>query len=242
MSTTDKLQTIADNTPKVYKAGQKSEYDRFWDAYQDSGNRTNYNNAFGGNGWTLDTFQPKYDMKPLASYMLFRNSAINVDLVAYLDSLGVVLDLSRSGTYQYIFQSTLFTRVGEIDGTRSGATGYIDVFNGSNLLETIDKLTVKSTQTFGSNCFNGCTALKNITFGGTIGKNLNIKWSTLLTKNSIMSIINALSTTTTGTTLTLSGTAVDNAFESSEGAADGSSSTEWTTLVAAHSNWTISLV
>ena len=37
MSIAEKLTAIAENVPKVYEAGQKSEYDRFWDAYQNNG-------------------------------------------------------------------------------------------------------------------------------------------------------------------------------------------------------------
>lgn len=63
-----------------------------------------------------------------------------------------------------------------------------------------------------------------------------------LSKPSITSIINCLSTTTSGLTVTLSKTAVNNAFETSEGVADGSTSQEWLNLVATKTNWTISLV
>ena len=36
MSIAEKLTTIAENEQKVYDAGQKSEYDRFWDSYRGS--------------------------------------------------------------------------------------------------------------------------------------------------------------------------------------------------------------
>ena len=51
----------------------------------------------------------------------------------------------------------------------------------------------------------------------------------------------ALSTTTTGLTVTFSKTAVDKAFETAEGANDGSTSPEWLALVATRPNWGIGL-
>ena len=100
-------------------------------------------------------------------------------------------------------------------------------------VETIDKLTVNEgiqyTATFGE-CYN----LKNIVLGGTIGNNIDFQWSTKLTKVSITSIINALSATASGKTLTLSEAAVISAF--------GNLDDEWTTVMSGKDNWTICLV
>jgi hypothetical protein len=40
--------------------GKQAEYDRFWDAYQQNGNRTDYYNRFTQDGWNDTTFNPKY--------------------------------------------------------------------------------------------------------------------------------------------------------------------------------------
>ena len=63
-----------------------------------------------------------------------------------------------------------------------------------------------------------------------------------LSKDSIQNIMSCLSDDATGKTLTIPVAAVNSAFETSDGAADGSTSAEWLALVEAHSNWTISLV
>ena len=55
------LDDMAESIPKVYDAGKKSQYDEFWDSYQENGTCTNYNYAFYGRGWTNKTFNPKYD-------------------------------------------------------------------------------------------------------------------------------------------------------------------------------------
>ena len=60
MSIAEKLTQIAENEQKVFDAGMKSEYDRFWDVFQDHGNRRNYTMGLAGPGWTDETFKPKY--------------------------------------------------------------------------------------------------------------------------------------------------------------------------------------
>ena len=68
MSIAEKLQIVAENEQKVYEAGKKTQYDEFWDAFQDYGNKTNYANAFGGY-WNEKTLRPKYDIVPTNMYM-----------------------------------------------------------------------------------------------------------------------------------------------------------------------------
>ena len=108
-------------------------------------------------------------------------------------------------------------------------------------METIPKLGVSPRTTY-SGAFGDCTALVNITFEGDIGNNIDFKQSPLLSKASIGSIVSALYAEATGKALTLSETAVNNAFETEEGLADGSTSAEWTELVGTKPNWTITLI
>lgn len=72
-----------------------------------------------------------------------------------------------------------------------------DVFRSCLLMETIRTITVEETTTF-SNWFTGDTALKNITFNGTIGQDISFADSKLLTNASVTSIINALMTLPSG--------------------------------------------
>lgn len=109
-------------------------------------------------------------------------------------------------------------------------------------VKIIREITVYESTTF-NNAFQQCNNLEQLTMKGVIGQNgFNVQWSTKLSHDSIVSIINALSTTTSGLTVTLSKIAVNNAFETSEGAGDGSTSKEWLDLIATKSNWTISLI
>lgn len=61
MSIAEKLQTIAENEQKVYEAGQMAEYNRFWDDFQQNGNKTNYRYAFFQ--WSDANYNPKYPIK-----------------------------------------------------------------------------------------------------------------------------------------------------------------------------------
>ncbi len=75
---------------------------------------------------------------------------------------------------------------------------------------------------------------------GKINTSIDFAWL-LLTNLGFYGVINALSDTATGQTLTLSIIDVDDAFATSSGAADGSTSTEFAALVATKPNWTIIL-
>ena len=82
--------------------------------------------------------------------------------------------------------------------------------------------------------FDGCTNLKDISFDGIVGQKLNMK-SCPLSKASIASVVNALSGTASGMTVTFKESAVTDAFGST-------TAQEWLDLTATKSNWTISLV
>ena len=78
-------------------------------------------------------------------------------------------------------------------------------------LVTIRKLIVDESTVFADNTFSYAQKLKNITFEGTIASNIDFQYSPL-TKDSIINIFNALSSETSGLTLTLKRTAVNTAF------------------------------
>lgn len=47
-----------------YTDGQKAEYDAFWDAFQENGNRQHYAFAFCHKGWSDKNYNPKYPIVP----------------------------------------------------------------------------------------------------------------------------------------------------------------------------------
>ena len=235
----DVIDTLPDkNTSSLYndgfEAGKEEAYDAFWNSYQANGTRTNYTHAFAGSGWNDDNVRPKYDIGNIVlsnAYMMFSNTNI-VDIAKLFPKI-------NASKAQYMFYSNYKTRhIGEIV-VQDDAYG---IFEDCSALETVDKFVATRPSASFTSCFKGCSSLKNIVIEANIGVSVNLQWSTLLSNDSIVSFINALSATSSEQTLTLSRTAVNNAFETSPGAADGANSTEWTNLIAPYQNWNFSLI
>lgn len=216
-----------------YDKGKQDEYDRFWEAIQDGGKRTVYNYTFSR--WGEIEINPKYLIQPTSTGA---NNMFNLSKITTID--WSKLDFSKCKQANGVFTQTKIRHIPLLDF--QNVTLIDNLFTYANI-ETIDKIKLNAegkTTFYSVNSFDNCPYLKNITFEGIIPSSLRFS-SSPLTKASITSIINALSSTVTGKTLTLSKTAVNKAFETSEGANDGSSSQEWLNLVATKSNWTISL-
>lgn len=225
------------DTNPVFEAGKKSEYDAFWDAYQNNGNRDHYQHGFAGLGWTYKNFYPKYSMIPKYAVGMFEQSRV-VDIYSRLDEKNLVLDLSECTQITNVFYAAYAEHLRRIDIRKGQDAG--NLFSYSRIA-TIEALVVDESVSYRT-CFVKSNALTNLTIEGTIGKNgFDVSWSPL-SKASIISIVNALSDTTTGLTVTLRLAAVNTAFETTAGAADGSTSEEWTALIATKPNWTINLI
>lgn len=238
MTIAEKLTTIAQNEQKVYEAGidvgKKSEYDAFWDALQKNGTASNYEYAFGSRVWTDKMFKPKYNITLAAGYtatdMFARSNITNVK--QRLIEAGVVLDTSACTYFTRMFYNAKTTEIPTID--ISNAKGTQTLFASASIV-SIDKVIISETTKINVDMFSGATKLKDIVFDGVIGSNLDMSQCTNLSKASITSIMNALSTTATGKTLTLSQDAVEVAFIPDD-------VDEWAALVNARSNWTITMI
>ena len=99
-----------------------------------------------------------------------------------------------------------------------------------------------SSATKAASFFYRLPALREVRFQGTISFTFDVSGAPSLSAESIRSVISCLSDSSQGLTLTLSKAAVDKAYESLEGAADGSTSAAWKAIVDSKTNWTISLV
>lgn len=194
------------------EAGGGIDYDLFWDNFQENGNRINYQFGFA-NVWNDDIYNPKY---PIVC----------------------------SG--QYINATSLFAKSSITDTkvpiTISGSAVRADtMFQDCTELKRIPSLTFNGFARF-SNTFSGCKALEEMNVYGVIDVGgMDVSASTKLNKQSWISIINALSSDTSGLSMTGSLTSVKKAFETVEGANDGDTSTEWLNLKATKSNWGVSL-
>lgn len=247
MNTAEKLVTIAENEQKVFEAGKaegvKSEYDRFWDSFQDYGNCADYPYSFGGSAWAADgLLPPKYPItlrKAIAScqgmFARFnRHGSIDYSKPLYdLSAVCAKIDFSKVTQARETFRDA---RAKNISVDLSGCNTLYYTFAGGDG-GSLENITLKVTENLTTiqYAFMYQNFLTKLTFteDSVIAcSGLDLQWSTSLNKASITSVINTLSTTTTGKSVTLSKTAVNNAFTT-----DG-----WKALTDTRTNWTISLV
>ena len=174
----------------VEVASTDNHYDEFWNECQNNGKRTIYQYAFAGNGWSDKNFKPKYDIKCSSATYIFGVSKIT-NLKNILESCGVVLDMSNCTDISSAFAMSAVTTVPKLD--ISSATSTPSAFNYCWNLETIEEMVVSEKTVFSASTFKDCYALKNLTMSGTMASNgLDLHWSTKLTHDSLMSIINCL--------------------------------------------------
>ena len=188
-----------------FEEGKAAEREKFWERFQNKGEARAYYYAFSYNRFDDETYNPRYV---------------------------IVCNSSGNAAQNMFYNSTLITDTKvPIDARATSHIGAI--FYNAKGLKTVCKLIVNSgVKSGGNNAFYGCSSLENIAFEGEIALNIDFRWSTFLKKASIESIINALSAKESGLTVTLSETAVNNAFTAEE----------WDALEATKTNWTISLV
>lgn len=231
------LAEYAQKVDDVYEAGKKSEYDLFWDTYQQNGTRVAYDNAFAeatsGMMWQAGTtYRPKYPIVPTRAENMYYATRLPYEALKEVD-------FSNCTSFRSTFAYASTPHLGVIDARK--ATVMNSCCGWSGALTTIDKLIVAETTPYYA-CFGSCKNLTNITFEGTIAQNgLDFKDCKNLSRESIESVIECLSESATGLTVTFSKASVDKAFETSGGANDGETSDEWAVLVATKPNWTITL-
>ncbi len=195
---------IAENEKKVYgagiDAGAKSEYDKFWDAYQNNGEGMLWGAyAFSGYWWNGINFWPKYDIIPGSGDCrgYFNNNAV-VNLRERIDGRGLKIDLRNKPSLNMWFRQCATRELPDMD--TSQCTNFTEfVYQAANL-HTIPRLNLTKATSL-NNTFTGATALQNITFEGTIPINISFASCTLLTHESLMSIITALKDYSASTTV-----------------------------------------
>lgn len=191
MTTAEKLVQIAQNEQKIYDKG-------FSDGKAQGG---------GGDSY-YDTFWDSYQENGKRTNYNYAFAGRGWNNTTYNPKYK---KLKPSYVTNMFSASAITDTLYPIDLTNVQST-IIAMFQGS-ALKKIRTLTVKETNVFASSAFESTTNLEEIEFAGTIGSNnINFGGSTKLNKQSIESIINALSSTKTGLSITLSKTAVNNAF------------------------------
>lgn len=275
MSIADKLTQIAENEQKVYDsgynggeaagyrtghsvgyvegetagfdAGKQAAREAFWNAYIPDG-LEHWQYVFYVR-WNEKNFYPTKDLKPKGSMGFGFSSFSVVNLTQRLKDCGVTLDTSgvTAGNYMFAY-SSMITHLPTLSFV--GFTEDVsNIFDGDRSIVEIEKIILKDdgSTTF-SNWFRGCNALTTIAFDGVIGQNIDFTACTKLSKDSITNIINHLSDTASGKTLTLSQTAIYNAFGAWSADYDGDGKHdswigndigEWIELIDSKPNWNI---
>ena len=202
--TAAELEAALKNEGVGYENGIKAEYDRFWDSFQNYGKRVDYD--YGFRGWTTECFKPKYDIKPERACRNMLSGTFGgqwtynaMNLVTRLEECGVVLDFSLATNVDYALNACGISHIGVCDFRN--ATSYAYVFGSASRMVSIEKIIMPTNQSSGSlHWFGYCEALEHLTIEGAIKLNgMNLSASTKLTHDSIMSVINALETKTSGT-------------------------------------------
>lgn len=233
MDISEKTLQLKQDFDDVFKAGKNKEWNEFWDSFQENGNRVNYGYAFSN--WKRKIFKPKYDIITNRCQYMFNNTFASDtgddrNLKKALEDAGVILDTSQSNNFQYMFWYAWVSDIPTIDTRSANTINYI--FNYATRLEKVEKLILKDDGSQASTgAFESCSSLKDIIIEGKIGQNFDIKNSPL-TKDSITSIVNALSSSASGKTVSFSKTAKEKAFTTDE----------WDALINTKPNWTFSLV
>lgn len=238
-------QNFEDKIDAVYNEGRKTEYDNFWDTFQQNGGRTKYEYAFATGGWTNEIFKPKYNIRVALGNQasMFSYSGITGSLKQILNDLGITLSFyqmeGRHYGANYVFVGTKFTELPVIDFSEAeGDAALQTAFSNNKLLETIEKVILPTNCTgYGTKTFETNYALKNIDFGGTIKYTLSFQWNPL-TADSMKNIFDHLDTADSDSARTVTvKTASKTAYDEKYG--------DWDAKVAHYStngNWTFALV
>lgn len=202
MSIADKYTLLnTEKIPAVHEAGKKAEWSEFWLSAMRG---TDWRYRFSGNSWTDSTFKPTGDIVPVGNGTALFGYMLVSNLKQRLLDCGVSLDLSEVTNATTMFAYSLeLTKVPALNFSTS-CTTISTIFRNCRKLQRIDELHMHSSMSLTTNAFENCEALTDLTIVGTIGvNNFNVQWSPL-SHDSLMSIINALETKTSGTwTLTL---------------------------------------
>lgn len=188
------------------------EYDRFWDIFQEYGERTNYNYAFynnsNGSCWTEENIRPKYPIIPTEAQYLFAYSKIE-DMELFLKEHNIVLDFAKTTgilPLNYLLMSSKITNFPTIDV--SGHTKLTNIFRLATKLRVAKLKGVKSNQIFDA-VYQNCSLLEEVYIDGVVGTSISLQWSSKLTiesaKNLIRCLANLIDTNPFAMTITFHG-------------------------------------
>lgn len=191
MSIAEKLNYVAENIKKVYDAGYAQSESDFWDNFQNKGKRTNYYRAFSR--WMTEFIRPKYKVTATDETDYFFSDCTNLKTVEkeYFDFSNMKANFVAYKGPAY----AMYNRCNNLELAQDlnipGTVSYSYTFAFCQKLKTIEIIRT-SKESYFSDGFHQCYALENVTFEGVIGQDINISYSTKLSRESLMNIINCL--------------------------------------------------
>lgn len=219
MSIGQKLEQVAD---AVYEKGKKTQQLEWWTNYVKALKTIGGGSAFYGATWNDNTFNPPIDIETISANGMFANCYIQ-DLRGILARNGVRLIFNCSDEihtqFFTVFQGARVKYLPYLKvPTTSTAYGW---FTSCKYLIEVDGYECTERHAFETSAgaqktFQNCTELVKIIFHGTIAKNCDIHWSTKLSRESILSLLQVLKVSVTGVTITLPAKCIDSATDTFE--------------------------
>lgn len=203
MSIAEKLQTIADNMQRVYDAG-KAEGGNTEEAYNqgyndmlnlltDGGARTWYGHLFRSCTSLIEP--PYFDTSKGTNFGAMFSGCSSLKRIPQYDFS------NATGANNDIFvHCPHLEELPIIDLKNATQTNFL--FTNCSALRKIKKLNVSSSKSFGSTFLN-CDKLSELTIEGDIAASISFANSSLLTSESVQSIVDALVTITDGVARTV---------------------------------------
>lgn len=191
--------------------GMQEEWNRFWDTYQDNGNRGNYAYAFAGFGWARkDMLPPKYPIVlkggNYSNRGIFQQFNIDADSGVRFDLTEVckMIDTSEATSVHSMFADA---QAENITLDLSNCIDATSLFNCGNAGGDVDGIYLKVTEKLKNtvSMFTYCKNLKTLRFteDSVIAVNINFAQSSKLYDASVDSIVSALKDLTGATSKTL---------------------------------------
>lgn len=209
----------------VTATGGGSTMDDFWDsflaslAFNPTSGDWDCQYAFAGRGWNGGCGKPNRTIQPRNATNMFNSSSLT-------DISDWDIDFSKCTAFTQMCYSSYLQKIGVVDAR--GAYSVANAFNYARKLVEIEKIILKDAGTQPLDALvENCISLKEVRFEGVIGKNIRFAQSSLLSVDSVQSIIDHLKDLTgaTAQTLTLHATVGANLTQAQK---DAVSAKNWT--------------
>lgn len=197
MSISDKFEIIAD---EVYEKGVENTKLAAWNAITGNGTRTSGQRLFAETDFSDFEFPKPIVIKASAQQMFYNYKGKTLPPKDKIDLSGLAIS---AGTTTYLFaQSAEITKIPDYGVPIAASLAY--AFQKCGNLETIEKIRCNENTIFStaaapsaSGAFLGCTSLKEVTFDGNIGQDINFVDCPNLTAKTLVHIVGQLSETST---------------------------------------------